>query len=80
MPLCVSSEGLEPGHRALDEGQRSHNHEEWKTGDTGYLSNLWYEDVPNRQELGLCWHIHQNRKSWSFLVLGCPAFSITIRG
>jgi len=32
-----------------DEGRQGHNHEERKTGNPGRMSNLWYEDVQNRE-------------------------------
>jgi hypothetical protein len=30
---------------------QSYNHEEWQTGNSGCLSDVWHQDVQNRKEL-----------------------------
>ncbi len=37
-----------------NERSKSDNNEEWKTCDTGHLSCVWYQDVPNWQGLNSC--------------------------
>jgi hypothetical protein len=33
-----------------NEKSQGHNHEEWQTGNSGYLPCLWHQDLPHRQE------------------------------
>jgi len=49
-------------HQKRDEGSEINNHEEWEAGDPGRLSDLWHENVQNRQELALLRYNRQNSK------------------
>ena len=38
-----------PG-KERNERSQVHKNEKWKTGDTRYMPELWYQDVQNQQE------------------------------
>ncbi len=33
-----------------NEKSQSHNHEEWQARNSGFLFDLWHQDLPHRQE------------------------------
>ena len=36
-----------------NERRQEHNHEEWQAGDPGCMSDMWNQDVQDREELKL---------------------------